>query len=68
MKDSIKNIIAGNDIDKYFQYLLDSLYSNGPKSVSDMELLSYLQLYHSEKFEIYKDSILNRWSLLQRNN
>lgn len=59
MKDSIKNIIAGNDIDKYFHYLLDSLYLNGPTSVSDMELLSYLQLYHFEKFEIYKDSILN---------
>lgn len=59
MKDSIKNIISGNDIDKYFQYLLDSLYVNGPTSVSDMELLSYLQLYHPEKFQIYNDSILN---------
>ncbi len=59
MNDSIKNIISGIDIDKYFQYLLDNLYSNGPISISDMELLSYLQLYHSEKFETYKDSILN---------
>ena len=59
MKDSIKNIISGINIEKYFQYLLDSLYSNGPISVSDMELLSYLQLYHSEKFKNYKDSILN---------
>lgn len=59
MKDSIKNIISGIDIEKYFQYLLDSLYTNGPISVSDMEILSYLQLYHSENFENYKDSILN---------
>jgi ATP-dependent RNA helicase DOB1 len=58
MKNSIKNIVSGIDIDRYFKYVLDNLYSKGPISVSDMEVLSYLQLYHPEKFQTYKDSIL----------
>jgi superfamily II DNA/RNA helicase len=58
MTDLIKKIIAGVDIDIIFNYVLDSLYKIGPVSVSDLEVLSYLQLYFPEKFENYKDSIL----------
>lgn len=59
MTDVIKKIIAGEEIDVIFNYVLDRLFKNGPVSVSDMEIISYLQLYHPEKFETYKDSILN---------
>jgi ATP-dependent RNA helicase DOB1 len=59
MKDSIKNIITGQEIDNYFKYLVDRLYKNGPTSISDMEMLSYLQLFHPVIFNNYKDSILN---------
>jgi len=59
MTDLIKKIIAGEEIDVIFNYVLDRLFKNGPVSVSDMEIISYLQLYHPEKFETYKDSILN---------
>ncbi len=59
MTDLIKKIIAGEGIDVIFNYVLDRLFKNGPVSVSDMEIISYLQLYHPAKFETYKDSILN---------
>jgi len=59
MTDLIKKIIAGEEIDVVFNYVLDRLFKTGPVSVSVMEIISYLQLYHPEKFETYKDSILN---------
>lgn len=59
MKDLIKNIIDGNRIDEIFSFVLDNIYKNGPVSVTDMEILSYLALYHPAKFESHKSSILN---------
>lgn len=67
MKDLIKNIIEGNDIDQIFNSILYNLYKEGPISVSDMEILSYLSIYHKEKFEEYKDSILNYMAIFYKN-
>lgn len=59
MNDIIKKILLGEDIDSIFEFVLDSLFKNGPISVTDMEILSYLRLYQPEKFDVYKNSILN---------
>jgi len=59
MNNLIKRIINGEDTNIIFNYVLDRLYKNGPVSVSDLEILSYLQLYQGEVFEKHKDSILN---------
>lgn len=59
MNELVKRIIAGDDIENIFAYVLNNLYKNGPVSVTDMEILSYLDLYHSEKFEEYKNTVLN---------
>lgn len=59
MKELINKIIAGDDIENIFAYVLDNIYRKGPVSVTDMEILSYLKLYHSEKFAEYKNTILN---------
>lgn len=59
MNELVRKIIAGDDIENIFAYVLNNLYKNGPISVTDMEILSYLDLYHSEKFEEYKNTILN---------
>jgi len=59
MNDIIKKIIAGEGIDNIFGYVLNSLFKNGPISVTDMEILSYLKLYHPSTFEKYKTSVLN---------
>lgn len=66
MKDLIKNIIEGNNIDETFNYVLDNLYIKGPVSTTDMEILSYLNIYHSEKFAIHKDAILNYMALFYK--
>ncbi|OOG77487.1 DEAD/DEAH box helicase [Algoriphagus sp. A40] len=67
MTNLIKQIIVGKDINIVFNYVLDQLYKKGPVSVSDMEVLSYLQLYHPDYFGNYKDSILNFMGVFYKN-
>lgn len=59
MKEIIKDIIEGKNIDKIFSYVLDRLFKNGPTDVSDLEILSYLSIYQKDLFEKHKNSILN---------
>lgn len=59
MTDIIRKIIIGEDIENIFGYILDRLFKYGPISVTDMEILSYLKLYQPDKFEKYKNIILN---------
>ena len=40
MNDIIKKILLGEDIDSIFEFVLDSLFKNGPISVTPMEILS----------------------------
>ncbi|WP_310556858.1 DEAD/DEAH box helicase [Flavobacterium sp.] len=62
----IKSIIENENIDKIFSYVLDRLFKNGPVDITDMEILSYLSLYHPEKFELHKNSILNYMSVFYK--
>ncbi|MCW1148698.1 DEAD/DEAH box helicase [Flavobacterium lacisediminis] len=59
MKDVIKNIIEGRDIEKIISYVMDRLFKIGPIEISDMEILTYLFIYQSEKIEEHKNSIIN---------
>jgi len=59
MKEVIKLILSGADVRPVFKYVIENLYKNGPISVSDMEILSYLALYRTIEFEAHQSSILN---------
>lgn len=59
MKEVIKNIINNNQVSEIFDYVISNIYKKGPVDGTDMEILSYLALYHPNEFEIYKDKILN---------
>lgn len=59
MKEVIKNIINGNQIDEIFDHVINNLYTKGPVDGTDMEILSYLAEYRPDEFEIYKNRILN---------
>jgi len=67
MNDLIKDIIAGENIEQIFQVVLDNLYKKGPISTTDMEVLSYLALYHPNEFEKHKTSILNYMAVFYKN-
>ena len=58
MKDLIRKIIDGKDIQQIIQYVLHDIYLNGPVNITSMEILCYLTIYQSEAFELYKNRIL----------
>ena len=66
MKDMIKKIIAGEEIEEAFDYVLQELYKNGPVSTTVMEILSYLCLYQAGKFSVYEDQILQYMGLFYK--
>lgn len=67
MNSLIPNIINGYNIDDIYSYILNNLYKSGPVSTTDMEILSYLKLYDSEKFGIHENKILNYMGLFYKN-
>ncbi|OJX87368.1 MAG: helicase [Paludibacter sp. 47-17] len=67
MNDLIKDIIAGENIEVIFKTVLNDLYRIGPTSTTDMEILSYLFLYHPVEFEKYKTAILNYMAVFYKN-
>ena len=54
----IKDIIEGREVEALLRATIDNIYANGRVSVSDMETLTYIEYYHAELFEKYKQSIL----------
>ena len=54
----IKDIIEGRDVEQLLIATIDSIYVNGPVSISDMETLSYIRRYHEDLFDRYKQSVL----------
>lgn len=66
MNNLIKKIQNNVDIDKIFRLVLNNLYRNGPVSVTDMEILTYLSLYRPEEFKTHKNSILNYMAIFYK--
>ena len=66
MKDMIKKIMAGEEIEEAFKYVLQELYKNGPVSTTVMEILSYLCLYQAGRFSVYEDQILQYMGLFYK--
>jgi len=66
MDNIIQKIIKGDNIDEIIQYVKNRLFLNGPISISDLEILSYLSLYHPEKFSFHLNSILNYMSVFYK--
>ncbi|WP_281232504.1 DEAD/DEAH box helicase [Flavobacterium gelatinilyticum] len=67
MNNVIKNIIESKNIDQIFCYVLDRLFKEGPIHITDMEILSYMSIYQTEKFELHKNSVLNFMSVFYKN-
>lgn len=66
MRDIIKKIKAGNDLELIFDYVKKNIFENGPVSTTDMEILCYLKLYHSQLFQLHENTILTYMSLFYK--
>ena len=67
MNDLIRKIIAGNDIEHIFRYVLTNIYKNGPTNITDLEILCYLSVYQKEIFSNYQNRILKYMGLYYKN-
>ena len=58
MKNVISQIVLHKSTHDIFKYVLNNLYTKGPISVTDMEILSYLNLYEPVEFLKFSNDIL----------
>lgn len=67
MNSLISDIINGNNLELIIKKILNSLYLNGPTSVTDMELLSYFACYQNDFFKQYENEVLNNIASFYKN-
>ena len=58
MKNTIKEIIAGENIEQVLNDILDRLFAYGPTDPVDLELLTYIKIYHPALFAQHEKRIL----------
>ncbi len=58
MKNLIRKIKKGEDIQSVIDYVMYDLYTNGAKKISTMEILCYLSIYQPDKFKKISNQIL----------
>ena len=46
MKNTIKDIVAGENIEQVLNDIMDRLFAYGPTDPVDLELLTYIKIYH----------------------
>lgn len=63
MKEVIKKIKCGEDVEYIFQCVLQHIYSHGPIEISDLEILCYLKYYHPDAFSEKEAQILQYMGL-----
>lgn len=63
----IDNIIRGISIENILIQAINHLYTKGPTSITDMEVLSYIAIYHPEIFNKHIDSILTYLAIFYKN-
>lgn len=67
MKDVIKKIIIGEEIENITETVVKNIYRNGPSNATDMEILCYLSIYQPENFDKWKNRILKYMGLNYKN-
>lgn len=68
MDNLIEKIMNNEDIEDIIEYVKNRIYINGPIDTTDMEILSYLKMYHPKKFAKYEGDILERMGVFYKKN
>ena len=58
MKSVIERIIVGDNVELILNKTLDHIYTYGPIDQSDLEVLTYIKLYHPGIFAEREKSIV----------
>ena len=67
MKNVINSIIAGNGVKEILDNTINNIFSYGPVEQSDLEVLSYIKIYHPKLFSEYESSIVSTMGLFFKN-
>lgn len=67
MKNVIKNIKTGNYINEIFNYAMNRLFTDGPTSITVLEILTYINLFAPEYFESKKEDVLEVMGVFYKN-
>lgn len=68
MRDCIKKIINGEEIEDIFSFVENRIFKNGPVSTTDMEILSLLKLYQPDYFNEREHAILNYMGIFYKDS
>lgn len=68
MKNAISRIIQNENIQEIFSYAINNIYKYGPIEISDLEILTYINIYHKEYFEENLDKVLNFMGIFYKQN
>lgn len=63
MRDVIRKIIHGEDVEQIIENVTADIYKRGPDDVSNMEILCYLSMYQTEIFGKWEKRILKYMGL-----
>lgn len=59
MNDVINSIMNKENIPNIYSFAIDNIYKKGPIETSDLEILTYINLYDNEFFRENLDTVLN---------
>lgn len=68
MTNLIRKIINKEKISEIFSYAVDNIYKKGPVEISDLEILTYIKIYHPELFEKKLDEVINFMGIFYKEN
>lgn len=68
MKNTISKIINNKNVPEIFSYAINNIYRNGPTNISDLEILTYINIYHKEYFDQNIDKVLNFMGIFYKQN
>ena len=68
MNNAISRIINNDNISDILACVLNNLFENGPVNTSDLEILTYLNIYHKDFFNNHLDKILNFMGIFYKNS
>ncbi len=66
MNNLISKIISGNNLEEAYSFSIQKLFSEGPTSVTVLEILSYLAKYQDDFFSSKEHEVLNLMGLFYK--
>nr|WP_315396840.1 DEAD/DEAH box helicase [uncultured Sphingobacterium sp.] len=68
MTDAIQKIINNENIEDVFSFAINNIFKYGPKEIYDLEILTYISIYHQDFFNQNVEKVLNYMGVFYKKN